>query len=59
MLVKTLISELKRCNPNAEAVIEGGEYDDVSEQFNRDWVRSVQYDDDKEGNPNDRIVVIS
>ena len=47
MLVKTLISELKRCNPNAEAVIEGGEYDDVSEEFNRDWVRSVQYDDDK------------
>ena len=57
MKVREVISQLKGLNPEAEVVIEG-DYDDEAEQYNRNWICSIRYDNDEEDNPDDSKVVI-
>ena len=57
MKVKEVISQLKGLNPEAEVVIEG-DYDNEAEQYKRNWICSIRYDNDAEDNPDDSKVVI-
>ena len=57
MKVKEVIKQLKGYTPEAEAVIEG-DYDEETEQYKRNWIASIHYDNDEEGEPDDNKVVI-